>query len=1125
MNSNFKKLLFFVAVSMVAACVQSRDPRNGVFNENVYLRKDFLIRSGSDANATDPGWMMKATITASSSPNPLGNMGIMPGYHSTGQLVRFKVEQDHLDLIDQRELSSRDSTGRIPEVVNSWGVTNVDLKYRINLDGEKTNFYEENQEAPWADRQWVKLNLAKNDLSDIASMGLGWADLLNHCASTGESSAALVPDSVVIDDTNGYLQWTTQITVPYRTDLQECLDSYGPALQPAVGLDRPNVTFQLMTSMVRADPAPTYVPLKIAEKDPIRHKYGPITFIAEQRDPNSGQLAANEYVVRFDPTKPIVWYFDRGFPEQYKAFFTGPGGIAEQTNTLLQTAGAAARLTFKNFDEDMPDNLSADLKAKGREFGDVRYNFLRWVADMDMQDYFAAVTQFVIDPRTGQTFSSDIEFNEFPIKDYYVQRLDAFLKYMGSSLDVNSSGDWPDGPAGCRDGDTLPILISSRGDWAGRSTLFQKMQTYMNKPPDQFGNLAPSDFIRTDNSTDPDFSNAYYALLPYQIFADPDMNPFVVREGGAGVYGPSSIWQMRKDEAELHQRASDIDHGLTPYSIGSGPEGIKNASDFLNRMRSLMINHQKLQRAKMVQFPYIKADSPDAFSFESMVSRDARHCINGHWETKDEWVKNLIDTYWSQVAWHEFGHAMGMEHNFMGSVDKPNFPTYKDGAGRDHYSLFSNSVMEYNGAPDRIFWHADWAPYDRGAIAWMYANNAPTADAPGTSISGQLDATKPWKDPMGFTAMGKEIQFLRCDEHHLAYTPLCRQGDMGTTPSEIIANQIENYEWQYNWRNFRVYRKFWDNTYYADAPLAQTMEMRRFISTWVFDWSTNELTDSLRRIGVKNPDPMGSDADYFSQLTNKFNAEMSQANQLVAAFHKAIIQQGSGERPYATIYDKFYGDVTQQGIILDKLFAMTGWVGMWPTNNYDQNQAGFWLASYSGIGDSSYNSVAEDAVDSMVGGQYNVYPYFRPLAVVQFAMDTHDPSFSGRLDVRDWTGGQPFNRVQDFLDYFRNIAVNENYQLDGCDKGFAACQYDPRDHSDTHHEFIGPDKRVWIWAFIPDRNQYVAVLKDRNTASYIIVRTYNDDVVDQIDDGSFPGNAYAYELPIKYLMDSFTTYR
>src|SRR5581483_132611 len=134
-------LLSATLVLALAACVQSRDPRNGVFNENVYLRKDFLIRSGADANATDPGWFLKATVVNNSSPNPLGDMNFGTGIHSQGQLIRFRVTQDHLDMLDLREVDETPSTGRIPEVVNSWAATNVDLKYRINLDGEATNFY------------------------------------------------------------------------------------------------------------------------------------------------------------------------------------------------------------------------------------------------------------------------------------------------------------------------------------------------------------------------------------------------------------------------------------------------------------------------------------------------------------------------------------------------------------------------------------------------------------------------------------------------------------------------------------------------------------------------------------------------------------------------------------------------------------------------------------------------------------------------------------------------------------------------------------------------------------------------------------------------------------------------
>jgi Met-zincin len=1105
-------LVLFVASG---GCVAQRPSRNGVFNENQYVRKDFLTRAGDGGQ--DPGWMLKATVTDVSTPDPLGDVfGIFAGSESGGALVRFVVTQDKLQMVNMREMTSAPSAGRIPEVVNAWPITNVDLKYRINLDGEKTNFYEENQELDWQVRQWVKINFAKNDMSDVAPLGDFTSDLLSRCTDIGNASATLVPNSFVVDEPADYMQWQVQIALPLKWDDEACVTAYGELGETALRLGRQTVTFNLLYSMVRSKlPAQmTYKPLEVAEKDPIRHKYGPIEYTTISRDEASGQLAARQLVIRFDPEKPIVWYFAQGFPEQYKAVFTGPGGVAEQTNKLLSDANVKARVSFKNFDEDL------GLNQAPREYGDVRYSFLRWISDRDMQSYWAGVTQFVVDPRTGEAVSSSISFNDFAIKDYYVQRLDAFLQMLGASNDVNSSNDWPDaGP--CKDGDTMPIAQADVvANHNGNSSLYQKMQQYLQKPAGTYGNLGPQDFIA---SQDADFFHAYYALSPYYVFADPDMNPFVVPEGGAGVLGPGEIWKLMKQEADWRAITRSIDRGEAPYTDVTGPSGLQNATSFLNHFKELTLAHKDLMYRKNFIHRNMHLDTPDAFSFESVVARDARHCINGKWESKTDWVQNLIYTYWSQVMWHEFGHSLGLEHNFMASIDATNFPHYKDGQGKDHVGLNASSVMEYNASPDRVFWHAGWAPYDEGAISWIYANTAPTAPPDGAvaaGISGQVSKTAPWNDPKGFAADGKgEIQFLYCNEYHLKYTPFCRQGDLGRTPSEIMANAIDSYEWQYQWRNFRTYRKIWDNTYYADGPAGMIVDMRRFLSLWAFDWSTGELADTMRRIGIKNPDPNGSDQEYFGQLTNKFNAEVSTANQMVAAFHKAIIQQSSGERPYRTIYDKYYGDVTQQGIILDKLFAMQGWTALWPTENYDPNQAGSYIASYSGLGDSSYDYIAGDTVNSMIGGQYDVYPYFVPLAVAQFAQDTHSPSFSGYPQVRDWIGGHTFTRLQDFLDYFRDLAVQNNYA--GCDT-FAQCTYDPRPLSDTHNEFFGPDLRKWIWAYIADRNQWVAVQKERNTASYVIVRNYTDDVIYQLDDGGFPGGAYNTQLPMKFFLDSFT---
>ena len=1159
---NTKNIRAFIGLALLACgsaaytgCVADRPSRNGVFNENQYIRKAFLM-SSPDAKGVqvDNGWMLKATITDVSSPNPLGNLsvfGVFAGAQSSGKIVKFRVTQDKLNLTNEREISSTDSAGRTEEIVNAWPITHVDLKYRINLDGEKTNFYEENQELDWQTRQWVKVNFAKNDLSDIAPFYAGMQDSLAKCAYLSDASATLVPDSMVVDEPNNYMQWSVSITVPLNWSDATCLEAYGALGEQAARIERTNVTFRLMYSMVRAKPVSeiTYKSMEIDEHDPIRHKYGPLEQMNVGRDPVTATKTARLLVNRFDPLSkdPVVWYFDPAFPQKYKDFYLGAGGIKEQTNALLAaTPGATLRFDFKDAVNGGPDGKTV-------VFGDVRYNFLRWLSDKDSESGFAGVLQHYADPRTGEVLNANIELSEFEIQETYALRVNAYLASVGANPDF-LNGNWPDGPAGCQVGDTMPLIPTvpnpnhddnlavapSVENKNAASPLYGKMQQYLGKPVNVWGSLGPKDFILNHNDDNGDFYRAFYPLVAYNIFADPDVNQFVVREGGTGVYGPSTIWPMLDAQRQFHMLAGTIDRGLEPYTDVEGVEGVKNATAFINNWNDLTTSNGGYQLARNFAPHAATFDEPGAFSFESVIARDARHCIAGtdgtnHWETHDEWVQNLTDTYWRQVAWHEFGHAVGLTHNFMGSIDKNNFPVMTDAKGKTSYGMYSSSVMEYNSNPDRIFAAGGWAPYDVAAISFIYANNGDhsnrVGDTNSKSLYGQASPTAPWNDPNGFQkdaqgnyikdAAGNPVErpYLYCAEQHLKYTPFCRQGDLGTTPSEIVANDIEMYEWNYNWRNYRSYRKFWNNSAYVDGPSGLILNMRRWLSLWNFDWSESEIADTLRRIGIDDPSTNPSRQDYFAQLTQKFTREASTAGSMIAAFHKAVIQQSAGERPYASIYDKFYGDQQQQGIILDKLLAMQGWVGLWPTTNYDPNQAGGYIASYSSFGERNFETLAEDVAASMVGSQYDAYPYFIPTAVALFAQDTHKNEFTGRQEVREWIGGWTFYRQEDFLNYFKQISVDAGSCTD-----VATCTYDVRTDpgASVINEVVGPDKIAYIWTYVKDRNIWILARKDRNIATYKILLTYNDDLIRQKDDGTY--GAYTFLRPVKYMLDSFHAY-
>lgn len=1159
MKHFFSALKLTLAASVLyasAGCVSSRDVRNGVFDENQYLRKSMLVNPETDA--TDPPWILQGTVEQVSSPNPLSSLNFYIGV-SASHAFKWRVTSDKLQMVSVRNLTAKADSARTDALLNSWPVSNVDLKLRVNLDGETTNFYEENQEQPWARRQFVKLTLAKNDLSDVAVLDgdteglLFTTDSISKCIDAGNSTTTLVPGSFVVDEASSYISWKVQLTMPFVPTDPVC----GALLTNEYLLGTTNITSTIMYSMTRLKPVDetaTYKPVEVAEKDPIRRKYGIIQYTSAAYAPfestpdatgddpnllgNSGLLSARQLLRRHDMTKDLTYYMDPQLPDRYKAVLTGPNGIAEQTNAIFEKVGVKGRLFFKEANDGLPDG-------QVREYGDVRYNYIRYVTDPGIAEGLLGLEQSAVDPRTGEDLKEGVNiYNQGYLQNVAFQ-YDFLLKTIGAGEGLASQDDngnaidnpWKALPEPCKNGDHLtaddPRIVTAGYLKAhhNQSTLFNKLQQYLNKPATTYGNLNPGDFVQ---GPDPKYRDIYFDLLPFFVYTDPAANPFVTPEGGTNVFGPSTsqLWDMRTQEVEFQKILGQIDRGFTPYDATDGVTGIANATAFSNKLRNLTQNHRALTMALRTLYGrYQEMATP--YPLMEAYAQGSRRCVDHKWETRTQFVNRFVDAQVSKTIWHEFGHSLGLDHNFMGSVDERNWPRYTDEAG-EHYAMNSSSVMDYTDyfaestfGPGSGF---GWGPYDAAAIAWTYGNDAKNGDssfALGTlSVSGQKSATAPWNDPLGFRADGSEITYLFCDAGNISVTPLCQQFDWGASPNQITAHDIDQYDWQYQFRNQRAYYKYRSFSSYGSRIASFLGDSRRFIP---FAADVQGIGDIIRKLKI--PAPQGIPQATFidsvgTQLIDSVTAGSTQA----AALHKAIIEQASAERPFSTSVDQRFGDVNVQGIIIDKVFAAQGWLGLAPVTNQDPNVTGRYSAPYTEFVSSFYITVAADTLDTVLGGGYDTYPWLIQSNIALFAQDSHSQNFNINFaQYREWIGLQPFTREADFLAYFQAKAEAANFNavdpvtgvtID-CRDAALDCKFDIRNFSDRLQTITLPDGHNWTWMYIKDRNAWMAAERDRNPVTYRRIRDYTSLLATGADDD----NLYNLERPLKFYYDAFSLNR
>ncbi len=253
---------------------------------------------------------------------------------------------------------------------------------------------------------------------------------------------------------------------------------------------------------------------------------------------------------------------------------------------------------------------------------------------------------------------------------------------------------------------------------------------------------------------------------------------------------------------------------------------------------------------------------------------------------KEKVITVLMPNVWVPTLVHEFGHNLGLRHNFSGSEDKANYfsATERASLGIKRDVTYS-SVMDYAGTSLNQL--PVMGKYDLAALSFGYNREVELKDGSKRVLSNDLTL-----EDLKKTGEDEQLRsFQFCTDEHVEVNPGCKRFDDGSGLKEIALNFVKNYKENYAKRNFRNNRANF-NSYDGDVSyyfgVEYTFEgLRRFFEVYdrlsnLYPWSTTiNWEEEIANAPEESRENLRSTRDFFVGLKD--------AAQIAADFYVEVL--------------------------------------------------------------------------------------------------------------------------------------------------------------------------------------------------------------------------------------------